>query len=39
MPAMIIPNIEEESSVENFSPDLKKEKLNLSFSYSDDQTG
>lgn len=36
---MIIPNIEEECSVENFSPDLNKEKLNLSFSYSDNQNG
>lgn len=34
---MIIPNIEEECSVENFSPDLKKDKLELSFSYSDNR--
>lgn len=32
MPAMIIPNIEEEASVENFNPTFNKEQLKLSFS-------
>lgn len=36
---MIIPNIEEECSTENFNPSLNKEQLKLSFSINDEEDG
>jgi serine/threonine protein kinase len=39
MPAMIVPNIEEECSVENFNPLLTKEGLKLSFNINEEGPG